>query len=61
VPPNPEARAATVAASFAGHGVPAVQLTSRGYGKARPVADNGTPEGRAKNRRVEISRADCRN
>ena len=55
-----EARAATVAAWFTGHGVPAAQLVSRGYGKSRPVADNGAPEGRAKNRRVEIARADCR-
>ena len=26
-----------------------------GYGKTRPVADNSTPEGRAANRRIEIS------
>jgi OmpA-OmpF porin, OOP family len=35
-------------------GVSAARLTSRGYGDTKPVADNATPEGRQKNRRVEL-------
>ncbi|WP_321839160.1 OmpA family protein [Paraburkholderia bannensis] len=36
-------------------GIPAMQFAIQGYGDTRPVADNGTPEGRARNRRVEIT------
>lgn len=35
-------------------GVDSSKITAVGYGEARPVADNKTAEGRAKNRRVEI-------
>lgn len=31
------------------------QLAAYGYGEERPIADNSTPEGRAQNRRIEIS------
>jgi len=54
-----EARAASVVTWLTAHKIPAAQLKSKGYGKTKPVADNNSDEGRAKNRRVEISRADC--
>jgi outer membrane protein OmpA-like peptidoglycan-associated protein len=36
--------------------VPAARLQSQGYGLTRPVETNATDEGRAHNRRVEVSR-----
>ncbi|MBU8538191.1 OmpA family protein [Falsiroseomonas tokyonensis] len=38
------------------HGIDPERLTSAGFGEAQPVADNATPEGRARNRRVELVR-----
>jgi OOP family OmpA-OmpF porin len=51
-----EARAASVRTYLVNKGVPGGQLTTKGYGSQRPVADNNTDAGRALNRRVELSR-----
>jgi peptidoglycan-binding protein ArfA len=52
--PLSEQRAQTVAAYLEAHGVPGDRLTTTGFGSANPVAPNGTDDGRAQNRRVEI-------
>lgn len=49
-----ERRAASVVSYLSSHGVPAEKLSSSGQGESQPVADNGTDEGRAQNRRVEL-------
>jgi outer membrane protein OmpA-like peptidoglycan-associated protein len=50
-----EKRASTVALYLHSRGVAQERLAAVGYGEKRPVADNGTAAGRAKNRRVEIT------
>lgn len=47
-------RAAAVQAALVSRGIAAERLTTQGYGDTKPVADNATEEGRAKNRRVEL-------
>jgi outer membrane protein OmpA-like peptidoglycan-associated protein len=49
-----EQRAAAVAGWLTSHGIAPGRLTSQGFGDAKPVADNKTEDGRAKNRRVEL-------
>ncbi len=49
-----EARATSVLEAFVEAGVPAEILAIRALGESRPVASNETPEGRARNRRVDI-------
>ncbi|HMH22688.1 MAG TPA: OmpA family protein [Puia sp.] len=47
-------RADAVRAQLVSMGVDAARLSTKGYGDTKPVADNGTPEGNANNRRVEF-------
>ena len=47
-------RANSVRKFFQDGGIEPTRLAVAGYGENRPVGDNNTPEGRAKNRRVEI-------
>ncbi|OGC94866.1 MAG: hypothetical protein A2W25_14175 [candidate division Zixibacteria bacterium RBG_16_53_22] len=47
-------RADAVKEYLVGHGVSPDRVTARGFGEDKPVSDNGTPEGRQKNRRIEI-------
>jgi len=49
-----ERRAQAVRDYLVQRGIPPERINAVGFGKSRPVADNGTPEGRANNRRVEI-------
>jgi outer membrane protein OmpA-like peptidoglycan-associated protein len=48
-------RADAVADYLASRGVPRDKLRTAGRGSANPIAPNNTPEGRAQNRRVEIT------
>jgi len=48
------ARAIAVVKLLEADGVDPKLLLAAGFGEFRPVADNGTPEGRAQNRRMEI-------
>lgn len=54
-----EDRAHSVVVWLTAHGVTSDRLTSKGYGKTMPVADNSTDPGRAANRRVEIADPRC--
>jgi OmpA-OmpF porin, OOP family len=51
-----EARAQSVMKALTDRGIAAARLSARGYGDTRPVADNRTEDGRARNRRVELTR-----
>lgn len=50
-----ERRAASVGAYLESQGVDADRMVIIGYGETQPIATNATPEGRAANRRVEIT------
>jgi outer membrane protein OmpA-like peptidoglycan-associated protein len=49
-----QARAEAVRDYLISRGLDANRIVAKGYGESRPIADNGSPEGRANNRRVEI-------
>jgi OOP family OmpA-OmpF porin len=51
-------RAESVITYLQGAGVAAERMKAKGYGEAKPIADNKTDAGRAKNRRVELTRID---
>jgi OOP family OmpA-OmpF porin len=49
-----QARAEAVKTYIVGKGIPAETIAVSGEGPDRPVADNRTPEGKARNRRIEF-------
>jgi outer membrane protein OmpA-like peptidoglycan-associated protein len=50
-----QGRANAAMNQIASFGVDRSRLTAEGFGDAHPIADNSTPEGRQRNRRVDIS------
>jgi flagellar motor protein MotB len=49
-------RAGSVVAWLVNNGIASTRLVAAGLGDTRPVADNSTEEGRARNRRVELAK-----
>jgi OOP family OmpA-OmpF porin len=47
-------RATAVLNWMKAHGVDGARLEAKGFGETKPIADNDTPEGKEKNRRVEF-------
>ena len=50
-----DARAQSVADVLISSGVAIQSVQSHGYGETQPIADNASAEGKAQNRRVELS------
>jgi OmpA-OmpF porin, OOP family len=51
-----QARADSVLEWLVRHGIDRSRLEAKGYGQDRPIANNSTPDGRRRNRRVELVR-----
>ncbi|MBF9142361.1 OmpA family protein [Hymenobacter properus] len=49
-----EARARTVVATLTAQGIAADRLKAAGFGQTKPLSDNATDAGKARNRRVEL-------
>lgn len=52
-------RALTVRSYLIEHGIESLRLTSHGYGSRQPIDSNRSPEGRQRNRRVELNEVDA--
>src|SRR5690606_25249051 len=50
-----EERATSVMDALVEAGIEGVEFVARGYGPDQPIADNDTVEGRARNRRIEVT------
>ena len=50
-----QARAESVMKALVARGVAPERLLAKGYGPDKPIADNGTADGRQKNRRVQFT------
>ncbi len=50
-----EERAASIAERLIAGGIPSGSISHEGRGATKPVADNSTEQGRAQNRRVEVT------
>ena len=50
-----QSRAEAIVDYLVNAGVKRERLTAVGYGEAKPIGDNNTPQGKAANRRIEFS------